>query len=110
MTGRLTIEANEKPISKVILDEIIKTSGYTVDLFLQYVPEGKGYFLIFVKYNQLVRQVYTQRNSPRTFSIANLKRALDWGKEMGFRSVSIYIDYEIYTSNIGASAASLQDE
>src|SRR5690606_41621884 len=93
---KLTIDTNEKPLDKNALDELIRFSNYTVDMILQYVPEDRGYFLIYVKYhqNQIVRQVYTQRNAPRKFK--DLQRAINWGKRMGFRSVSLTIEYNNY--------------
>jgi hypothetical protein len=93
---KVTIETNEKPLDKNGLDELIRFSGYTVDMILQYVPEDSGSFLIYAKYhqNQIVRQVFTQRNTPRKFK--DLHRAIDWGKKIGFRSVSLVVEYSTY--------------
>lgn len=93
---KVTIETNEKPLDKNALDELIRFSGYTVDMMLQYVPEDNGGYLIYAKYQhgQVVRQVYTQRNTPRRFK--DLQRAIDWGKRIGFRSVALTIEYNTY--------------
>ena len=91
----MTTETKNKPLSQSLIDELISFSGNTVDMILQYVPEDKGYYLIFSKYpNKTVRQVYTQRNTPRKFK--DLQRAIVWGKRMGFRSATITIEYSAY--------------
>jgi hypothetical protein len=91
----MTVEAKNKPLNKILVDEFISFSGNSLDMILQYVPEDKGYYLIFSKYpNKNLRQVYTQRNTPRKFK--DLQRAIVWGKRMGFRSVTITIDYDLY--------------
>lgn len=92
---RAGIETTEKPLEKRALDELV-LSGYAVDMLLEYVPDDGGCYLIYVKYHQgqVTRQVYNQRNKPRNFR--NIERAIDWGKRMGFRSVSLYIDYDSY--------------
>lgn len=93
-------EANEKPIDKMTLDELIKFSGHKADMILQYNEENeKGYFLIFVKYGSpcIVRQLYTQRKKARRFF--DLKRAINWGKKVGFNSVSLNIKYSEYSDS-----------
>ena len=88
-------ETKNKPLNQGHVDEFISFSGSSLDMILQYVPEDKGYYLIFSKYpNKVVRQFYTQRNTPRKFK--DLQRAIIWGKRMGFRSVTITIDYDSY--------------
>jgi hypothetical protein len=95
MANHYLIEANEKPLVKSTLDELMKFSGYTVDMILQYVPDDDHY-LIFARYNQnkIIRQVFTQRNAPRTYR--NVQRAVEWGKSIGFSSVNIHIDYSTF--------------
>jgi hypothetical protein len=93
------IETNEKPLDKITLDELIRYSGYDVHMIMQYVldDENKGMFLIYAKYHnsQITRQVYTQRNKPRSFRDA--QRAIEWGKRIGFKSAMIMpIDYGNY--------------
>jgi len=93
------IEATKQPIDKNALDELIVYSGYKVDMLLQYErPEGQknGHYIIFAKYHQgqVVRQVFTQRQTPRNFS--NLQRAVDWGKRIGFATICLSIDYTKY--------------
>lgn len=93
------MEPTEQPIDKDGLDELIKYSGYRVDMHLRYEKPNNaksGYYIIFAKYHQgqVVRQVYTQRQSPRNFK--NLQRAVDWGKKIGFSSICLNIDYTIY--------------
>lgn len=85
-------ESNVRPLDKNALDELIRFSGYKVDMILQYSPEDQAY-LIFAKYhqNQLTRQVFTQRNTPRKFK--DIGRAIIWGKRIGFSSVSLVMDY-----------------
>lgn len=92
----IKIETTEKPLDKNALDELIKFSGYTADMLLQYEPDDGGYYLIYAKYQSgaVVRQVYTQRNSPRKFK--DLRRAIDWGKRIGFRYMTLNIDYREY--------------
>lgn len=91
-------KANEQPLDKNALDELIKFSGYSVDMILKYEtsPENGGAFYIYVRYNknQIIRQVYSQRKSPRSFK--SVERAIDWGKKIGFRSVILNIDYQSY--------------
>lgn len=97
MTSRYCVEVTEKSLDKNGLDELISISGYSVDMILQFVPdEGRGYFHIFAKYQngQIVRQIYTQRKEPRRFK--DIDRALRWGKTIGFKSVSLIVDYAIY--------------
>jgi len=95
---RVNIETNEKPLDKLALDELIRFSGYDVHMILQYMHDGedKGTFLIYAKYHngQVTRQVYTQRNTPRNFK--DIQRAIDWGSRIGFKSVSLTIDYSAY--------------
>lgn len=94
----VNIETSEKPLDKNALDELIRYSGYDVYMILQYVrnKNEKGFFLIYAKYhnNHVTRQVYTQRRTPRKFK--DLQRAIDWGKRIGFKSVTITIDYSGY--------------
>ncbi|HHF0534541.1 TPA: hypothetical protein ACPHXL_003502 [Vibrio alginolyticus] len=95
---KVNIETNEKPLDKNALDELIRYSGYDVHMILQYVrdEDDKGIFLIYAKYHngQVTRQVYTQRNTPRNFK--DVQRAIDWGKRIGFKSVTLTIDYSGY--------------
>jgi hypothetical protein len=93
---KVNVETNEKPLDKNALDELIRFSGYAVDMILQYVPDDKGYFLIYAKYHkgQVTRQVYTQRNTPRKFK--DVQRAIDWGKRIGFKSITLSIEYTTY--------------
>lgn len=96
--NKVNIETTEKPLDKNALDELIRYSGYDVHMILHYTQdnEGKGFFLIYAKYHngQVIRQVYTQRNSPRNFK--HIHRAIDWGKRIGFKSVSLIVDYSYY--------------
>lgn len=96
MTSIANIKPTEKPLEKNALDELISRSGYKVDMILKYSKNEGGKYFIFVKYNQgqVVRQVYTQRNTPRAFK--DFKRALDWGKRIGFNSVSMSLSFEDY--------------
>ncbi|EJG1004483.1 MULTISPECIES: hypothetical protein [Vibrio] len=94
---KVNIETNEKPLDKNALDELIRYSGYDVHMILQYThEEGKGVYLIYAKYHngQVTRQVYTQRNTPRNFK--DIQRAIDWGKRIGFRTITLTIDYGVY--------------
>ena len=93
----MIIETTEKPLDKSALDELILYSGYKVDMVLEYEPDesgGMGRYLIYAKYhqNQVIRQVYTQRDTPRNFK--DPQRAIEWGKSIGFRSVCLHVDYE----------------
>ncbi|PCS24024.1 hypothetical protein [Candidatus Enterovibrio escicola] len=93
----MNIETTTKPLDKNMLDELIRYSGYDVHMILQYTPgEGKGVYLIYAKYHneQVTRQVYTQRNTPRNFK--DIKRAIDWGKRIGFVTITLTIDYAVY--------------
>ena len=89
------METTEIPINITTLDELIKQSCFEVDVMLSYDEESDSYE-IFVKYNEgnIIRQVYTQRNTPRNFK--NLDRAVAWGKSMGFKSLCLNLDYKIF--------------
>jgi len=91
------IEVNESPLDQKTLDEIIGRSGFIADMILQYSSDIEGYN-IYVRYNQgrITRQVYTQRKQPRSFK--DLQRAIDWGKTIGFNTVSLTIDYSDYNT------------
>lgn len=93
---KVNIETNEKPLDKNALDELIRFSGYDVNMILQYDSEEEGGYLIYAKYHngQVTRQVYTQRNTPRNFK--DIQRAIDWGKRIGFKSVTLVIEYQSY--------------
>lgn len=81
------VVTNDKPLDKSALDELIKFSGHTLDLILEFNPDEGGFFLIFTRYEQegssITRQIYTQRSAPRRFK--NFQRALRWAKDLGFR-------------------------
>lgn len=85
--------ADEMPLDKVGLDRLIQLSGMKIDLLIRCDPDDSGSFLLFAKYyqNQITRQIYTQRNTPRKFR--SLERAVEWGRTMGFRSVNMSMDY-----------------
>lgn len=98
---------DQKPkdsIEQKRLSQLI-AAGYTLELILTHSKgapkiakngsaiEVNQYFL-YVKYNDTIRAVYTQRQEPRCFT--NIERALDWGKRIGFSSVKLELDYGNY--------------
>lgn len=88
------IETNEKPIQQEDI-EILLGAGFNFDLILDFDLEINAY-LIYVKYHNktVIRQVYSQRKKPRAFK--DIKRAIDWGKKIGFKTVSTTIKYSDY--------------
>lgn len=82
-----SIKTNDKPLDKSALDELIKFSGHTLDVILEFTPHDGGAFLIYTRYTQdgkrVTRQIYTQRSAPRRFK--NFHRALKWARDIGFR-------------------------
>ena len=88
------IETNEKPVQQEEI-EILLGAGFDFDLILDFDLEKNAY-LIYVKYQnkKIVRQVYSQRKKPRSFK--DIKRAIDWGKQLGFKTVSTTINYSDY--------------
>lgn len=93
VNSKMPVEPNEKPLDKVALDELIQYSGFKVDLILQFSEEDDA-FLVFAQYqqNHLIRQVYSQRNTPRKFK--DVGRGIHWGKRMGFQKAQVYVNYQ----------------
>ena len=88
---RTVSDVTDSPIYQDSLVELIEYAGFPVDLHLDY--EG-GFYYIYVEYSGRKRQLFTQRDKPRRFKA--ILRALDWGKRLGLRSASMYLEYSKY--------------
>ena len=88
------IETNEKPVQQEEIENLLG-AGFNFDLILDFDLDKNAY-LIYVKYHnkKIIRQVYSQRKRPRAFK--DIKRAIDWGKKLGFKTVSTTINYSVY--------------
>lgn len=95
MTYRQEIITTEEPLEQRNVLELIN-AGYSLDLLLQHKLDeaGASQYYLYAKYRNHLRPIHTQRNAHRAYT--NLERAVDWGKRMGFKSVSIAIDYSKY--------------
>jgi len=89
------MSSQNDPLEQKQVSDLIH-AGYVVDLVLQHeVNElDQNQFFLYAKYRSNMRPIYTQRNAHRSYT--NLERAVDWGKRMGFRQVSVTIDYSSY--------------
>lgn len=92
MVDRPMIETNENPIQQDDI-EVLLDAGFKCDLILDFDMETNAY-LIYIKNKTVIRQVYSQRKKPRLFK--DIKRAIDWGKKLGFKTVSTTINYSDY--------------
>ena len=92
MSYRNELTTEDDPVGQAEIDELI-AKGYAVDLLIQNgeVIDGQNQYYLYVKYRGNLRPVYTQRNAHRAFN--NIKRAVDWGKRLGFKYGSISIDF-----------------
>lgn len=92
MTYRQEITTNEEPLEQRNVSELIG-AGYSLDLLLQHKLDetGASQYYLYAKYRNHLRPIYTQRNAHRAYT--NLERAVEWGKRMGFKWVSVNIDY-----------------
>lgn len=93
---RLAPEGEQSPITKARLEDLMKRSRISVELVLEIDPQSRSSYLVFAKYDKgrIVRQVFTQRGAPRRFK--DLRRALAWGKQLGFSRASVRVDYDLY--------------
>lgn len=104
MHYRSKISTEDDPIDQKGVETLIK-KGYVVDLFIEgtlNIPIKSGSskkprlsttydeYLLYIKYRNNMRPVYTQRNAHKTFN--NVKRAVEWGNNVGVRHISISID------------------
>lgn len=80
-------------IDKLGLDAVVRR-GHNVSMQLRYHLVG-DYFLVYVRFNNRRYQVFTQRGAPRKFK--HLRKALDWGKKMGFANAKLTVEYANYS-------------
>jgi len=98
MTYRQEIMTDEEPLEQRNVSELIG-AGYSLDLLIQYKLDesGVGQYYLYAKYRNHLRPIQTQRNAHRCYS--NIERAIDWGKRMGFKWMSLNIDYSKFPDN-----------
>lgn len=86
---------SSEPLEQRSVLELVN-EGYSIDLILEQKIDryGTNQYYLYAKYRNAIRPIYTQRSTQRSF--ANLERALDWGKRMGFANASLVIDYSEY--------------
>lgn len=102
-----SIQTTDGPMDTKILEELAKEVA-DLELILHHELDDKGnsQYIMFATYHsgRKVRQIIGQRGSPRKFR--DVHRAIDWGKDSGFKSVSLSILYDGYPS----PAQAQQDE
>ena len=77
-------------IDQTSLSELLRITENHIDLVIEY-NSGDGQFYAYSKCGIKLRQVCTQRHTPKKFR--DLERMLMWGKTVGFRSVVLKMTY-----------------
>ncbi|MES2663947.1 MAG: hypothetical protein V4629_11670 [Pseudomonadota bacterium] len=81
-------------ITQPVIEDYIK-HGNQIDLILKFSSLECTFFTYAKFVNKpVVRQILTQRHDPRNFK--NIHRAMNWAKNIGFKSVHMTVDLSCY--------------